>query len=93
MLGLYYFNWAGTTEELKEYVGRVKSISDGIEGVEFKGAFTPTSEWHFVLLFDVSSYEKGLEFMRTYRKKHGPPKVALAKAEILHTMEEMGISL
>lgn len=93
MLGLYYFNWAGTPEEFKEYVGRVKSICDGIEGVEFKGLFIPTSEWHFVWLVEFTPYEKGLEILRTYRKRYGPAKVALAKAEILHTMEEMGITL
>ena len=92
MLGLYYFNWAGTPEEFKEYLGRVKSIADGIDGIEFKGVFTPSSEWHFVLLSELTSYEKGLEFLRTYRKKYGPPPVALAKAEVLHTLEEVGIT-
>ena len=93
MLGLYYFNWAGTPEEFKEYIGRMKSICDGIEGVEFKGLFTPTSEWHFVFLVEFTIYEKGLEVLKTYRKKYGSAKVALAKAEILHTPEEFGITL
>ena len=44
MLGLYYFRWTGTTKELKEYVGRVKEISDGIEGASCKGVFAPSSE-------------------------------------------------
>lgn len=91
MLILYYFNWAGTAEELKEYTGRCKSVCDGIKGVDLKGVFGPTSGWNFVQLFGATSYEKGLEIMRTYRKKYGPPKITLAKAEILHTLEELGI--
>lgn len=93
MLGLYYFNWAGTPEELKEYIRRCKSISDGIEGVDLKGVFTPSSEWHFVWLYELTNHDKGLEFMRTYRKKYGPTKITLAKAETLYTLEELGITL
>ena len=44
MLFLYYFNWAGTPEELREYAGQMKSIIKGTEGVEFSGLFIPTSE-------------------------------------------------
>jgi hypothetical protein len=32
VFGLYYVRWVGTSEEFKEYVGRVEEISDGIEG-------------------------------------------------------------
>jgi len=94
LLILIYFNYAGKPEELKEFLGRTKSISNGIKGFEFKGMFIPMSEWHdYVLLFELTSYEKFLEFERTYRKKYGRPPVALAKAEILHTLEEFGITL
>ena len=91
MLTLYYFNWVGTPEELKEYVGRIKSISDGIDGLNFKGVFAPSSEWNFVLLFESATFEKALECYRTYMKKFGPSgKIPLEKTEILFTFEELG---
>jgi len=93
LLILLYFNWAGKPEEFKEFLRRAKRISDGIKGAEFKGVFVPMSEWHYVLLFELTNYEKILEFERTYRKKYGQPPVAVAKAEILHTLEEFGITL
>ncbi len=91
MLFLYHFNWAGTPEELREYVGQMKSIIKGTEGVEFKGLFIPTSEWHYALVMDTSSYEKALHIMKTYVKKYGWGKASLAKVELLHTFEELGL--
>jgi len=93
LLELLYFNWAGKPEELKELLGRVKRISGGIKGVEFKGLFTPMSEWHYVLLFESPSHEKVLEVHRTYMKKYGHPPTTLGKVEILHTLEDFGITL
>jgi len=91
LLILYYFNWAGTPEEFKEYGERVKSICDGIEGIDLKGVFAPSSEWSAVALLEAASFEKGLEVYRTYMKKYGPhPKVTLAKTELLLTFEELG---
>ena len=40
LLALYYFNWAGTSEEFKEFAGRVKSIVDEVEGVDLVGIFS-----------------------------------------------------
>lgn len=37
----------GTSEELKEYNGRVRDTSDGIEAIDFKGIFAPASELNF----------------------------------------------
>ncbi len=91
MLFLYYFNWAGTSEELTEYVGQMKSIIKATEGVEFKGLFIPTSEWHYALVMDTASYEKALQVMKTYVKKFGWGKASLAKVELLHTFEELGL--
>jgi len=65
------FRWVGTSEELKEYVGRTKSICDGIEGVDFKGVFAPSSEWSAVALLEAVSFEKALEVYRAYIKKYG----------------------
>ncbi len=90
MLMLYYFNWAGTSEELREFAGRMRSIIDGTEGVEFSGLFIPTSEWHYVLVMKATNYEKSLQVMKTYIEKFGWAKTSLAKAEILHTFEDLG---
>ncbi len=91
MLILYYFRWTGTPDEFKEYVGRVMSISKGIEGINFKGVFMPSSGWNAVLLSEATSFEKGLEAFRTYMKRYGPnSKVSLAKLELLYTFEELG---
>ncbi len=91
MLFLYHFNWAGTTEELREYVGQMKSIINGTEGVNLTGLFIPTSEWHYALVMDTESYEKALLVMKTYVKKFGWGKASLAKVELLHTFEELGL--
>ena len=50
LLVLYSFNWAGTSEEFKEFVDRTRSIIDGIEGVDLTGIFLPTTEWHYVMI-------------------------------------------
>jgi hypothetical protein len=88
---LYYFNWAGTSDELREFFGRLKSIIDGTEGVELNGLFIPTSEWHYVLVMKTTNYEKSLHVMKTYIEKFGWAKTSLAKAELLHTFEELGL--
>ncbi len=91
MLFLYRFNWAGTSDELREYVEQMKSIIKGSEGVKLTGLFIPTSEWHYALVMDTSSYEKALQVMKTYVKKFGWGKASLAKVELLHTFEELGL--
>ena len=71
MLFLYHFNWAGTPEELREYVVQMKSIIKGTEDVKFMGLFIPTTEWHYALVMDTPSYEKALQVMKSYVKKFG----------------------
>ena len=65
MLILFYIRWVGTHEELKEYVGRMKSICDGIKGIDLKRVFSPSSEWNAVLLFEAVRLEKGIKAYRT----------------------------
>ena len=91
MLVLYYFRWTGTATELKEYAGKVNEITDEVEGVNFRGIFSPTSEWNCVILFEGTSYEKVLEVYKEYMMKHGPhPKIPVGKVEVLHTLQELG---
>jgi hypothetical protein len=91
LLFLYYFNWAGTPEEFKEFGGRMKKIIKGTEGVEFNGIFIPTSEWHYVLIMKATNYEKTVQVMKTYIQKFGWAKTSLAKAEIFHSFEDLGL--
>ena len=92
MLFLYYFRWVGTPEELKEYGERSKSVIDGVEGVDLKGVFVPSSECSAVAVMEAVSLEKVLEAWRAYIKKYGPhPKEPLAKIELLFTPEEVGM--
>ena len=94
MFLLYYIRWIGTATELKEYVGRITEVTTKIDGVNYKGIFSPTSEWNFVLLFEGESYNKVLEVYKTYMMQHGPrPKVLVGKVEVLHEMDELGFSL
>jgi hypothetical protein len=89
LLALYYFNWAGTSEEFKEFAGRVKSLIDGVEGINLVGIFFPTSEWHCVMVTNATSYEKTLQVFKTYLEKYGRPKTSLGKVELFHTSEEL----
>ncbi len=91
MLTLYYFNWTGTPEELREFSERMKSIIEKTEGVEFNGLYMPTSEWHHVLVMKAKSYDKTLQVMKTYIEKFGWTKISLAKAELFHTFEDLGL--
>jgi hypothetical protein len=91
LLFLYYFNWAGTSDEFREFAGRIKSIIEGTEGVELNGFFIPTSEWNYVLVMKAASYEKSLQVMKTYIERYGWAKTSLSKAELFHTFEELGL--
>ncbi len=90
MLVLYYFNWIGTSEELKEFVGRAVSKDESIEGVEPLGVFAPSSEWNFVMVMKVTSYDKAMQNFKKYMEKYGRPKTSLGKIELFHTFEELG---
>lgn len=84
---LYYFNWLGTNEELKLYIQREKEIAKGIDGLEFKGVFTPITGWNYVILFEAKSYERALSAWRNYVAKYGAnPNVVLTKDEILRSL-------
>ena len=91
MLGLYYFRWTGTSEELKEYVERVKEIANVVEGANLKGVFTPASAWNGVLLFEGTTFDNVLKIYKEYMKKYGSnPKIPVAKVESHFTLEEVG---
>ena len=89
MFVLHYFNWAGTSEEFKEFASRVKSQVEGVEGVNLVGLFIPTSEWHYVIVWNVTTYEKVLQTYKAYSEKYGSLKISIGKLELLHTLEEV----
>ncbi len=89
MLVLFYFNWTGTPEESKSFASQMKTQVGEVEGAKLVGIFIPTSEWHYVVVWDVTKYEKVLEILNGYVKKYGALKMSLAKVELFHTPEEV----
>jgi len=91
LLGLYYIRWNGTPKELKKYIEKIEEIANSIEEANFKGAFTPTSEWNAVLLFEGTSFDNILNIYKQYMKKYGTnPKIPVAKFESLFSFDEIG---
>lgn len=84
MLFLIYFNWSGTSAELKEYIDRFKVIWDETEGIEFKDVYnTMGGGWNAVILLE-GSWDASMKAWSTYLNKYGrPQRVTLSKAEIL----------
>jgi hypothetical protein len=89
LLVLHYLNWAGAPEEFKEFVFQLKSLVSGATGVSLLGIFIPTSEWHYVVVWDVIMYEKVLQMYKTFSEKNGPLKISLGKIELFHTLDEI----
>ena len=86
---LFYFNWAGTSDEFKEFAGRMKNQVEGVEGINLVGVFIPTSAWHYVMILNTTTYEKSLQALKTYSEKYGDLKISLGKTELFHTLEEI----
>jgi len=77
---LLYFDWFGSTEELKEMEEVLTAACAKAAGVEYKGRYAPDNrKFHFVYVYNVESYEKLLEVLldpkmppRDYKKlTHG----------------------
>ena len=92
MYFIYYIRWIGTPTEFQRYLERVKIISKRLEGVSFKGAFAPSSEWNYAFLFETSNFDQGMEVYKTYMKKYEGqhPQELVGKLELLFTLEEVG---
>jgi hypothetical protein len=91
---IYYIRWLGTSGEFEKYLRRVENIIKGIEGVNYRGVFIPSSEWNFAFLLETSSFDQGIEIYKTYIKKYEGqnPLVLVEKLELLFTLEEIGFS-
>ena len=92
MYFIYYLRWIGTPTEFEKYYQSLKKISSSIEGLKFLGAFIPSSEWNYALLFDTISFDKAMQVYRTIVKKFEGqhPQEFVGKLEILFSLEEVG---
>jgi hypothetical protein len=83
-LFLSYFNWSGTSEELREYTDQWSRILDETDDAEFKGVYnTMTMGWNVVFLLE-GTWDSVMKAWNTYLRKYGrPEKVSLSKVEIL----------
>lgn len=89
MLVLHYLNWSGTSAEFKVFCDQMQSHVSEMEGIKLVGIFIPTSEWHYVIIFDTKTYENALQTYKTYAEKYGALKTSLGKLELFHTIEEI----
>jgi len=87
----YNIRWAGTPEEFKEYISRLRSLCGEIENVDFKNVYLPSNEWSHALLFKAKSFDNLQELYRRYFQTYGPAKTSLAAYTIYHTYEELGL--
>ena len=95
LLIIYYFNWAGNSEELKEFIGMSTTVFNEVGGLSFKGVFVPNSEWNYAMLYETQSFDKALAAFRLGMKKYGDrwqSRVLVSKNDILFTPEELGYS-
>jgi hypothetical protein len=77
---LLYFDWFGAMNELEEMEGKMTAAFARSDGVEYRGRYAPDNrKFHFVYVFETSSYEKLLDVLmgpkmppRDYKKvTHG----------------------
>ena len=96
MLIIYYFNWAGNSQELKEFIEMSTTVFKEVGGINFKGVFVPNSEWNYAMLYETQSFDKALAAFRLGMKKYRDrwqSKVLVSKNDILFTPEELGYSV
>ena len=80
MIILLYFDWTGTTRELKAWTEKINESCQKT-GVEHKGLYGSFSEkWNFVCIFKAETFENFLE-MGKYVVRH--PRMPHHIAEIL----------
>ena len=80
MIVLLYFDWTGTTRELKSWEDKIKESCQKT-GVEYKGLYGSFSEkWNFVSIFKAETFDNFLE-MGKYVVRH--PRMPHHIAEVL----------
>jgi hypothetical protein len=58
---LLYFDWMGTTRELKSWEGKIKASCQKTD-VDYKGLYGSFNEkWNFVCIFKAETFENFLE--------------------------------
>ena len=64
MIILLYFDWTGTTKELKSWEEKIQT-SCNKTGVEYNGLYGSFNEkWNFVSMFETETFENFLEMGR-----------------------------
>ncbi len=59
MIILFYFDWFGTADELNQFDEMVKNVSQQIEGIEYKGRYTPNQKkFHWIWLIESEDFGK-----------------------------------
>jgi hypothetical protein len=72
MLQFYYFDWQGTSDELKEMDEHWKKGCEMVEGITFKGRYVPHQpKYHFVYIFKTDNYSK---FTEAWQKSGAPQR-------------------
>lgn len=91
MLVFYNIRWAGTPEEFKELIVRMRGLCNEMEHVDFKNVYIPSSEWTHALLYKTKSIDNMQELYGRYIQTYGPTKILLAAYTIYHKYEELGL--
>jgi len=56
---IFYLDWAGTQEELKEILDDWKKAADKTDGVKYVAHWIPHStKWHHAVFYEADSYAK-----------------------------------
>lgn len=80
MMILLYFDWIGSSKELKDWETKIRGSCEKT-GVEYVGLYGSMNEkWNFVSIFKTDSYDRFLE-MGTNVVRH--PKMPHHIAEVL----------
>ena len=81
MIILLYFDWVGSTKELKDWEDRIKEACENT-GVEYKGLYGPINEkWNFVSILETETYDNflamGKKVVRHQKMPHNIAQVLL----------------
>ena len=73
MLILLYFDWVGSTKELKAWEDNIKEACEKV-GVTYEGLYGSFNEkWNFVSVFKSESFEMFIEMGRGVVRHHKMP--------------------
>ena len=79
MMILLYFDWMGTSKELKEWETQIREACE-ITGVDYRGLFASLNlKWNFVSIFETDTYNRflsmGKNVVKHWRMPHNIAEV------------------